>query len=168
MSTAECPDLEQLFIGLDEGRPETLSHIDACPACSGIVEEHRQLEKDLLRISDPLPPPDFVHLVMAKVEAAPVPVRREIWSGISILLAAMGGIAAVLLTDSGSASMFGAAVASALLSLKSFVAAAGPAFTTIWATSALPLTVFASFVLATVLLGLRKLIGAPQDQRVTA
>src|SRR5258706_10475493 len=38
-----------------------------------LLEEHRQLEKDLLRLADPLPPPDFVHQVMQKVAAAPAP-----------------------------------------------------------------------------------------------
>src|SRR6478672_7907016 len=38
-----------------------------------LLEEHRQLEKDLLRLADPLPPPDFVHQVMRKVATAPAP-----------------------------------------------------------------------------------------------
>jgi hypothetical protein len=42
-----------------------------------LLEEHRQLEKDLLRLADPLPPPDFVQAVMKRVASAPAPAPAK-------------------------------------------------------------------------------------------
>ena len=44
---------------------------DSDEARDELIEEHRQLEKDLLRLVDPLPPHDFVQSVMKKVAATP-------------------------------------------------------------------------------------------------
>src|SRR5437870_13897110 len=54
-------ELEAMLEGLSDEEREAL------------LEEHRQLEKDLLRLADPLPPADFVHRVMQKVATAPAP-----------------------------------------------------------------------------------------------
>ena len=59
MSPMTCPELETLFVGIAEGDETVLAHAAECPACSALLEEDRQLEKDLFRIQDPLPPPDF-------------------------------------------------------------------------------------------------------------
>src|SRR2546430_11594113 len=51
-----CPDLEQIFEELAEGKGPALEHARGCPLCAEILEEHRQLEKDLFRLADPMPP----------------------------------------------------------------------------------------------------------------
>ena len=61
MKTPEDLELELLL--------KELAPTDALRA--QLLEEHRQLEKDLLRLADPMPPADFVHAVMAKVATAP-------------------------------------------------------------------------------------------------
>lgn len=167
MSTTQCPDLEALFVALDEGRPEALEHVHACPACSSIVEAHRQLEKDLLRFSDPLPPPDFVQQVMAKVEKTPVPVRREVWTGLAILVTSLAaGI--FVLVDSGAAAIFGAQVAQSLLWLRSFVGAAPDAFRAVWTAAGVQVTFGAALLLIAVLFGLKRLAGGPIEVQVSA
>ena len=167
MSPAPCPDLEVLFLGLDEGRPEALQHLHACSRCAEIVEQHRQLEKDLLRISDPLPPPDFVQSVMARVQSAPVPVRREVWTGVAILLAAVGA-AAVLVVDSGAVGLFGTELARFLLWSRSFLMAMPDALRAVWQTAGVPVTAAASILLLFVLFGLRRLAGGPLEVKVSA
>ena len=52
-----CPELEALILAQSEHDPDALAHLRHCPACAALVEEHRQLEKDLFRLVDPLPPP---------------------------------------------------------------------------------------------------------------
>jgi anti-sigma factor RsiW len=167
MSPTTCPDVEALFIGLEEGRPEALQHLRQCPACAAIQEEHRQLEKDLFRVSDPLPPPDFVQQVMAKVEKAPVPVRREVWTGMAILVAALAA-AAVLVLDSGAAGLFGTELAQALLSARSLLVAVPDALRAVWQTAGVLVTAAASVLLVFVLFGLRRLAGGPVEVRVSA
>ena len=76
-STPQCPDLEVLFIELEAGHGPALEHAEGCPLCAAVLEEHRQLEKDLFRLADPLPPPDLVHQVMARVAASPRPCARS-------------------------------------------------------------------------------------------
>ena len=58
-----------------------------------LLEEHRQLEKDLLRLADPLPPPDFLAKVMTRVAAAPArPVSRaDVWSAVAIVGVKLAG-----------------------------------------------------------------------------
>lgn len=84
MSASTCPELETLFLALEDGEPFALEHLEHCPRCAGILEEHRLLEHELSHVMDPPPPGDFVQLVMAKVAIAPAPARRE--------LAVAGGI----------------------------------------------------------------------------
>ena len=167
MSRATCPDLEALFIGLDEGRPDALQHVRACFRCAEIVEQHRQLEKDLLRISDPLPPPDFVQSVMARVQSAPVPVRREVWTGLGILIAAVAA-AVVLIVDSGALGLFGTELARFLLWSRSFLMAVPDALRAVWQTAGVPVTAAASVLLIFVLFGLRRLAGSPLEVKVSA
>lgn len=167
MSPSTCPELEALFVGLEEGRPEALRHVHQCPACAAIVEEHRQLEKDLLRLSDPLPPPDFVQKVMARVETAPAPIRREVWTGVAILAFALAAAVAVVV-NSGAAGLFGTELAQAMLWTRSFLVAAPDALRAVWQTAGVPLTAAASVILVFVLIGLRRLAGAPAEVRVSA
>ncbi|HZA13258.1 MAG TPA: hypothetical protein VE618_02120 [Myxococcaceae bacterium] len=167
MKPATCPDLEALFIGLDEGRPEALQHAHTCPRCAAIVEDHRQLEKDLFRIADPLPPPDFVQSVMARVQSAPVPVRREVWTGLAILLVSLAA-AVVLVVDSGAMGVFGTELARLLLWTRSFLMAVPDALGAIWQTAGVPVTAAASILLLFVLFGLRRLAGGPVEVKVSA
>ncbi len=55
-----CPELEALVLAQSEHDPDALAHLRSCPDCAAQVEEHRQLEKDLFRLVDPLPPADLV------------------------------------------------------------------------------------------------------------
>ncbi len=69
-------------------------------ARAALLEEHRLLEHDLSRLSDPLPPPDFLAQVMARVDAEPAraPSRAELASGLFIsLLAAAASVAAFVM-----------------------------------------------------------------------
>ncbi|MBX5484317.1 MAG: hypothetical protein IRZ16_21050 [Myxococcaceae bacterium] len=168
MSTDPCPDLERLFLGLSEGDPEMARHLEGCAACAALVEEHRQLEKDLLRLADPLPPPDFVQKVMARVERVPTPVRREVWSGVAILAAAFAGIAWIVFTDPGTASSLGAWFATALVSWREVLFAAGQGIAAVWSTAALPLVSVASMMFLVVLFGLRRLAVVQSPSRVSA
>lgn len=167
MSAENCPDIERLFIGVDEGDETIFAHVESCPSCAEVLESHRQLEKDLLRLADPLPPADFVHQVMAKVEKAPVPVRREVWTGLGIFAAALAGVIGIVVTDSATAGALGTAVASAIIQLGSVFAALGHGISTIWSTAALPVTAVASFMFMFSLLGLRRMYGGPQEARVS-
>ena len=167
MSPSSCPDLESLFLGIEEGRPGALEHAHSCPACAAIIEEHRQLEKDLFRVADPPPPPDFVQKVMARVERAPVPVRREVWTGAAILGASLAA-AVALAVSSGAAGVFGTELAQALLWMHSFAMTAPDALRAVWHTAALPVVLAASVLLVLVLFGLRKTAGGPVEVRVSA
>src|SRR5690606_35639906 len=89
MTPAQCPDLEVLFTELEAGEGPALDHAASCPLCSAVLGEHRQLEKDLYRLADPLPPPTLVASVMARVATEPTPLRRELWAGIPILVASL-------------------------------------------------------------------------------
>jgi len=168
MSYVECPDLEQLFVALAEGDPEAQRHLETCPVCAEVLEVHRQLEKDLLRLSDPLPPPNFVHAVMAKVEAQPVPVRREIWTGVTILVASLLAVVGLVLMDASSAGSFGTATASTVLTLRAWLVGLGRGFEVLWSTAALPVTTVAAVMLMIALFGLRRLTGGLAASKVTA
>jgi anti-sigma factor RsiW len=167
MSPPTCPDLETLFIGLDEGRPEALQHLRTCPRCTQIVEGHRQLEKDLFRIADPLPPPDFVQKVMARVQSAPAPARQEVWTGLAILGASVGA-AVFLILDSGATGLFGTELARLLLWSRSFLMAVPDGLRAVWQTAGVPVTAAASVLLVFVLFGLRRLAGGPVEVKVSA
>lgn len=167
MSSHPCPDLEQLFIGLLEGDEAMAAHAAGCEACATLVEAHRQLEKDLVRISDPLPPPNFVHLVMAKVEQAPVPLRQEVWTGAGIFAAALIGVLAVVFNDTQTAGALGAWIASSVLSLRDLFSAAGAGVRAVWVTAGLPVVALASLSFLFVLFGLRRL-APPLPHRVSA
>lgn len=83
-----CPSLESLWLALEEGASGGKQHLESCPRCAGLLEAHRQLEKDLGRLVDPPPPADFVTAVMAKVDVAPLPLRRELFLGAFVFAAA--------------------------------------------------------------------------------
>ena len=163
MSTSNCPELEALFTGIAEGDQALLAHAKDCPDCSLILEEHRQLEKDLFRVVDPLPPPNFTMAVMAKVAAAPVPVSSEIRSGVAVLILSLGSFFALLFMNGRSLADAGAGLARMILGTRTFFIAAAKALEAVWGTAAVPFVAVCFLVLLTSLLGLRRLVAAPQS-----
>lgn len=163
MSAQNCPELEALFLGIEEGNPDTLAHARGCPDCAAILEEHRQLEKDLFRLVDPLPPADFTQKVMSKVASAPAPASAELKAGLSILVVSVSLFVTFLFTGGRSVGDVGVGLAHALLRAQAVVVAVGSALQALWGTAALPVIVAALLVLASSLYGLRKLAGNAQS-----
>lgn len=158
-----CPELETLFLGLDQDDPTVTAHAAGCPACALLLEEHRQLEKDLFRLQDPLPPVSFTAQVMAKVEAAPVPVVQEVKTGLAILAFALALCAALLAAEGASLADAGTAMARAILALRLSALAAANGVEALWSGAALPSLAACAVLLALSLLGLRRLASAPQS-----
>lgn len=130
-----------------------------------LLEEHRQLEKDLLRLADPLPPPDFLAKVMIRVAEAPArPLSRsDVWSAVAIVGVTMT-LAAVALVLSGGVTGggLGLALASVAVALREALVAAGSALHALWTTAALPTVLGLSLVLAGTLAAFRRLIQPAQ------
>ncbi len=134
MSTDEWndADLEALLrevADTDEGRAE-------------VAEEHRQLEKDLLRLADPLPPSDFVHQVMTRVATAPAraPSRTEVLTAATIVTVTVGAALALFTAGSGVGG-FGTLLADLAITLRNGLVAMGSGLGALWTTAALPLAV---------------------------
>ncbi|MFO0596809.1 MAG: hypothetical protein U0228_15960 [Myxococcaceae bacterium] len=127
-----------------------------------LLEEHRQLEKDLLRLADPLPPPDFLAKVMTRVAEAPArPLSRaDVWSAVAIVSVALALAVAALLASGGVSGGFGLALASLVVKLREGLVALGSAIAALWSTAALPMAVGLSLVLVAALTGFRRLIPA--------
>ena len=127
-----------------------------------LLEEHRQLEKDLLRLADPLPPPDFLANVMTRVAEAPArPLSRaDVWSAVAIVGVALALAVAALLVSGGVTGGFGLAVASLVVKLREGLIAFGSAIQALWTTAALPTAVGLSLLLVAVLTGFRRLVPA--------
>jgi hypothetical protein len=126
-----------------------------------LLEEHRQLEKDLLRLADPLPPPDFLAKVMNRVAEAPArPLSRaDIWSAIAIIGVTVSlAIVALLASGGGAWSGFGLALASVVVKLREALVAAGSALLALWTTAALPTVLGLSLLLAATLTAFRRLV----------
>lgn len=165
MNRTACPDPEALFVGLMEDRPEARAHLEACEDCAALVEDHRQLEKDLLRLSDPLPPPDFVHQVMARVEAEPVPAGREWLSFAGIAGAALAGVVVLVASDAATAGSWGARVAEWTVGAREVLEAGADGALVVWDTAALPLTAVAAVTLM-ILGAAAKRLWTPSARRV--
>jgi hypothetical protein len=163
MTMETCPDLEVLFTEAAEGKGPSLEHARACPACAVILEDHRQLEKDLYRLADPLPPPDFVQQVMAKVAKAPVPVSSELKMGLGILLVAFALPVVLWLTGGGTVAGLGAAVADAVVGSRPYLAALASALGALWSTAAGPVALSIALILTFSLAGLKRLVGNPSN-----
>jgi hypothetical protein len=127
-----------------------------------LLEEHRQLEKDLLRLADPLPPPDFLAKVMTRVAEAPArPISRaDVWSAVAIVGIALALAVVALLVSGGVSGGFGLAMASLVVKLREGLVAVGSAIQALWATAALPTALGLSLLLAAVLTGFRRLMPA--------
>ncbi len=159
MTPIECPDLEVLFNELEAGEGPALEHAGECPLCTAIIEEHRLLEKDLFRMAEPLPPPDLVHKVMARVAAEPTPAHRELWTGVSILVASLVLGLGVLLMNDAALSAVGTGMARFVVEGKTFLLALRSGTHALWNTAAGPVALLMTFTLFLSLYGLKRLAG---------
>lgn len=159
-TSIECPDLEVLFTELESGEHgPAMTHAEECPLCTAIIEEHRLLEKDLYRLADPLPPPDLVHKVMARVAVEPPPLRRELWTGLSILMASLVLGLGVLLSNDAALSGAGTALARFLVDGKAFLEALRSGSHALWSTAASPVAALLALLLFSSLFGIKRLAG---------
>lgn len=124
-----------------------------------LLEEHRQLEKDLLRLADPPPPPDFVQLVMTKVAAAPAPApaRGDIALAALITVGAFAAGLFAFFSHGASVDGLGLSFASFLLHAREAVIGFGSMLEAVWRTSALPLSVGLAGTLVTSVIALKRL-----------
>lgn len=162
-STQHCPDLEALFTGISDGDKAICEHAFSCPDCSVVLEEHRQMEKDLFRLVDPLPPPDFTAQVMAKVATAPAPIATEVRAGVGILLVAVSLFLTFLFSGGRSMADLGATLAQALVQAHATLVALATGLQAVWGTAAVPFVAISLALIVASLLGLRRLTAAPQS-----
>lgn len=155
-----CPDLETLLFSQVDGSTDCAEHVASCPGCAALLEEHRQLEKDLFRLFDPPPPADLVARVMQRVAAEPLPLRAEIRVGLPILAAALMAAVLSFVATRGPIGLLGANAARALLSWKSAFFGLSSAMQIAWSTTTVPLAVCLSLVLFLSLVGLRRVAPA--------
>jgi hypothetical protein len=161
MSTHLCPDLEVLFTELEAGEGPALDHAAECALCSAVLEEHRLMEQDLYRLADPLPPPSLVASVMARVAEEPVPQRREVWSGVLILLSSLAVGLGYLLTNDRALGRLGTAVASAVVDGRVFIEGLLSGAHALWSTAGVTVAGILAVLLMTSLFGLKRLAGGP-------
>ncbi|MBF5040954.1 hypothetical protein FGE12_01020 [Aggregicoccus sp. 17bor-14] len=155
----QCPELEQLFTELEQGEGPALQHAYGCEACRMVLEEHRQLEKDLYRLADPLPPPSLVMNVMARVAQEPAPVHRELWTALPILLVTLVAGLGLILSNDALLSRVSVSVAAVFTKAGTFLGALNTGMDALWATAAVPVAIGAFLVLVLPLLGLKRLAG---------
>jgi len=152
-----CPELEKLLIAVAEHDADALAHLRTCPDCAFLAEEHRQLEKDLFRLADPLPPPDFVHSVMARVALEPAPARVELRTGLTILAITLMGAILAFVASHGNLGLLGTRAASAVLAWRNLFFAVSEALAAVWSTAAVPMVVTMVGLVLVSTLGLRRL-----------
>ncbi len=157
--TEGCPDIELLLVEVAEGSGPLFDHARRCEHCSAMLEEHRQLEKDLFRLADPLPPPDFTQQVMARVAAQPAPVRVNVALGLAIAVTAFGLGLFTLVSSGVGVSTIGSLAGSGVIAAKSFYVGTEKAISLLWATQALPMAVSLLLVLLICLFALKRLVG---------
>ena len=157
MSELNDPELEAFLGDLTETERSTL------------LEEHRQLEKDLLRLADPLPPPVFLANVMSRVAEAPArPLSRaDVWSAVAIVGVTMSLAVVALLVSGGVTGSFGLALASVVVKLREGLVATGSALLALWTTAALPTVLGLSLFLAATLTAFRRLVQPAQVKAVS-
>lgn len=160
MSDIQCPDIEVLFTELEAGEGPALEHAAECPLCSAMLEEHRLLEKDLFRLSDPLPPPNLVANVMARVAVEPPPLRRELWTGLTILAGALLAGLGYLLANDAALGQLGTALARGVVDGLAFIEALTAGVRALWSTAAGPVATVLSLFLLVSLFGLKRLAGS--------
>ncbi|RKH25779.1 hypothetical protein [Corallococcus sicarius] len=161
MSPIPCPDLEVLFAELEAGEGPCLDHAAGCDACAALLEDHRLLEQDLFRLADPLPPPSLVANVMARVAESPVPQRREVWTGLAILLTSLGAGLGFLFTNDRALGRLGTAFASTVGDSRMFVEGLFSGAHALWSTAGVAVACLVAFVVLSSLMGLKRLVGSP-------
>lgn len=111
-----------------------------------LLEAHRQLEKDLLRLADPPPPPDFLIQVMAKVAQAPAPMahRQELWSAAIIGLGSLAASLLTLVASGFTLAGLGLRFVQLLLTAREQIVGLTSAAFAVWRTAGLPLSVVAA------------------------
>jgi hypothetical protein len=126
---------------------------------AALLEEHRQLEKDLLRLADPLPPADFVHRVMQKVATAPAPApaAKDIALAVVITVGAMAAGLAAFATRGVGLDGLGLSIAGFVVHLKYLLAGLGSGFEALWRTAAVPLAVGLATMLIASFAALKKI-----------
>ena len=152
-----CPELETLLVGVTEHDAEALAHIKTCPDCAFIAEQHRQMEKDLFRLADPMPPPDFVQSVMARVALEPAPTRVELRTGLSILAVTLMGAVLAFVSAHGNLGLLGTRAANSVVAWRNLFFAASEALAAIWTTAAIPTVVAMIGLILVSTLGVRRL-----------
>jgi hypothetical protein len=152
-----CPELETLLVGVAEHDADALAHIKHCPDCAAIAEAHRQLEKDLFRLADPMPPVDFVQSVMARVALEPAPARVELRTGLSILAVTLMGAVLAFVSAHGNLGLLGTRAASSVVAWRNLFTAASEALAAVWSTAALPTVVAMAGLIVVSTLGVRRL-----------
>ena len=152
---------------LDELLKE-LAHTDEERA--QLLEEHRQLEKDLLRLADPLPPPDFVHKVMVKVATAPAraPAKGEVILAAAIVAVALAASLFAFGTagEIGNIGSVGLTFTRVFLQLRDTIVGIGSGLAAIWRTAPLAFTAALSLALAATLVALKRVL--PQSSLTEA
>jgi hypothetical protein len=159
MTPSQCPELEVLFTELEASEGPALEHASSCPLCSAVLEEHRQLEKDLYRLADPLPPPMLVASVMARVATEPTPLRRELWSGLLIMVASLTVGLGLLITNDQALVRLGSALAALVMDGKALFQGLASGANALWNTAAGPVAVVLVLLLIVSLSGLKRLVG---------
>jgi hypothetical protein len=152
-----CPELETLLVGVAEHDAEALAHVKTCPDCAFIAEQHRQMEKDLFRLADPMPPPDFVQSVMARVALEPAPTRVELRTGLSILAVTLMGAVLAFVAAHGNLGLLGTRAANSVVAWRNLFFAASEALAAIWTTAAVPTVVAMIGLILVSTLGVRRL-----------
>lgn len=160
-AASRCPELDELFDAVIAGEGPALEHALDCAACSAVLEEHRQLEKDLYRVVDPLPPPDLVRNVMARVEAAPAPARRELTTGLGILGGAVVLSGAALARDPEALANLGRSLAYFVLDAPEALPRFVSGLSVLWSAVGLTGMAACTSLLLVSLLGLKRLSGGP-------
>jgi hypothetical protein len=155
-----CPELEALLLDQAEGTGEFQEHVAGCAGCAAMLEEHRQLEKDLFRLADPLPPADLVARVMQRVAAEPLPLRAEIRVGLSILAATVMAAVLSFVATRGPIGLLGATAARSVVSWKTSLWGLNNAVQVAWSTTTVPLALTLSVILFASLVGLRRVTPA--------
>lgn len=161
MSASTCPELETLFLALEDGEPFALEHLESCERCAGIFEEHRLLEHALSHVMDPPPPGDFVQQVMAKVAVAPAPARRELAVAAGILGTALAALIILLVASIPSLEALPLRAMSRAVNGGRWMEAAFEGARTVWSMLGPQLLVACVVTFLCSLYGLRRLAGGP-------
>jgi hypothetical protein len=133
-----------------------------------VREAHRQLEKDLLRLADPLPPADFLTQVMAKVEAEPRRVSgTELRSAALITFAALAASVGAFVSSGASANGVAVSLARTFVAAREVLVGFGSGLAAVWRTAGLPLSVTLAILVMVTLVGFRRLLSPMNAKAVS-